>query len=424
MAMTVSEKILSAHAGRESVSADELIFCDLDLVLANDITASPAIDEFNKLGLKEVWDRDKIALVADHFVPNKDIQAATQVKKMENFALEQKITNYFPITGGGIEHILLPDRGLVKPGNLMIGADSHTCTHGAFGAFATGVGSTDAGIAFATGKVWLRVPKSIKIEVVGKLQPWVSGKDIVLSLIGRLGVDGALYQTLEFCGEGLSQLSIADRSTIANMAVEAGAKNALFPVDNITKSYLARCGITDYPLYEADAAAEYVRTLVIDLGQIPLTVACPPLPSNTVPVDDIGRIAINQAVIGSCTNGRIEDLRQAAAVMKGHKVNKHVRCLVMPGTHDVYKQALQEGLLEIFAEADAVITMPTCGPCLGGHCGVLSAGEVAVATTNRNFVGRMGHPDSFIYLASPAVAAASSLIGRICSPQEAKVVKE
>ncbi|MGI5892422.1 MAG: 3-isopropylmalate dehydratase large subunit [Bacillota bacterium] len=416
MGMTMSQKILAAHAGKDQVAAGELLSCSLDLVLSNDITASPAIDEFNKLGIDTVWDRTKIALVADHFVPNKDIKAAAQAKKMEEFAIHHKIVNYFGVCGGGIEHILLPEKGLVAPGDLIIGADSHTCTYGAFGSFSTGVGSTDAGMAYATGKVWLKVPEAIKINLKGHFKRWVSGKDLILYLIGKIGVDGALYKSLEFCGPGVSALNMADRSTIANMAIEAGAKNGIFPVDSITKEYLRQRVSKRYTVYEADQDAEYCAEYDIDLSQIPLLVACPHLPSNVREVGQVSSVALNQVVIGSCTNGKIEDLRLAAQVMKGHKVAKNVRCLIMPGSHEVYKQALQEDLLSVFAEANAMITMPTCGPCLGGHCGVLAEGEVALATTNRNFVGRMGHPKSQVYLSGPTVAAASAIKGRISNP--------
>ncbi len=419
MGMTMSQKILAAKSKREQVVAGEIISCRLDLVLANDITASLAIDEFNKLGVEKVFDEEKIALVADHFVPNKDIKSAIQVKKMADFAKAQHIKYHFGITGGGIEHILLPEQGLVKPGDLIIGADSHTCTYGAFGAFSTGMGSTDVGMAFATGYAWFKVPEAIRVQLEGCFHRWVSGKDLILYLIGQMGVDGALYKSLEFTGDGLSALNIADRSTVANMGIEAGAKNAIFPVDAVTKEYLSqRLPAGDYHIKEADSDACYSAEYKVDLSALPLLVACPHLPSNVKRADELGSVAIDQAVIGSCTNGRIEDLRQAAQVLAGRSVARHVRCLVIPGTQEVYKQALDEGLLRIFAESGAVITMPTCGPCLGGHCGILADGEVAISTTNRNFVGRMGHVESKVYLSGPAVAAASAVGGRICHPAQ------
>mgnify|MGYP002588799253 CR=1 FL=1 len=416
MSMTMTQKILAAHAGKQSVQAGELLSCQLDLVLVNDITGAPAIDEFQKLGLQNVFDRRKIALVPDHFTPNKDIKSAGLAQKMRTFAREMGIENYFELGEGGIEHVILPEKGLVAPGELIIGADSHTCTYGALGAFATGVGSTDAGMAFATGQVWLKVPDAIRVVLKNSPAPWVSGKDIVLHLIGKIGVDGALYQSLEFYGDGLQYLNMADRLTIANMAVEAGAKNGLFPVDAITEAYLKDRVSRPYHAVAPDADAFYSQTVEIDLSQLSPTVACPNLPANTKPVAEVAGTRIDQVVIGSCTNGRIEDLRIAAHLLKGKRVQPRIRCLVIPGSQAVYRMALREGLLEIFSEAGAVITMPTCGPCLGGHCGVLAAGEVALATTNRNFTGRMGDPRSQVYLASPAVAAASAIHGVITSP--------
>lgn len=416
MSMTMTQKILAAHAGKPSVQAGELLSCRLDLVLANDITGAPAIDEFQKLGLQSVFDRRKIALVPDHFTPNKDIKSAGLAQKMRTFAREMEIENYFELGEGGIEHVILPEKGLVAPGELIIGADSHTCTYGALGAFATGVGSTDAGMAFATGQVWLKVPEAIQVILKNRPAPWVSGKDIILHLIGKIGVDGALYQSLEFCGDGVQYLNMADRLTIANMAVEAGAKNGIFPVDTITEAYLKDRLSRPYHTFAPDDDACYSQTVEIDLSQLAPTVACPNLPSNTKPVTEVAGTPIDQVVIGSCTNGRIEDLRIAAQLLKGKKVQAGIRCLIIPGSQAVYRMALREGLLEIFSEAGAVITMPTCGPCLGGHCGVLAAGEVALATTNRNFTGRMGDPRSQVYLASPAVAAASAVYGAITSP--------
>ena len=416
MSMTMSQKILAAHSGKEQVKAGELLFCNIDLALANDITAPGAIAEFKKLKQDRVWDNSKIALVSDHFTPNKDIASAEQAKIMREFARYMDIVNYYDMGNGGIEHVILPEKGLVKPGDLVIGADSHTCTYGALGAFSTGMGSTDLGMAFATGKAWFKVPQAISIVLEGELNPWVSGKDIILYLIGMIGVDGALYQSLEFSGSAISSLTMADRLTISNMAIEAGAKNGIFQVDDVTKAYLEERGIAGYPCYEADRDAEYSRVIGINLKDVPLTVSCPHLPSNSKNVIDLNNINIDQAVIGSCTNGRIEDLRVAAKVLRGRKVHKDVRCIVIPGSQSVYKQALKEGLFETFIDAEAIVTMPTCGPCLGGHTGVLAAGERAIATTNRNFVGRMGHTSSEVYLASPAVAAASAVKGVICHP--------
>lgn len=417
MGMTMSQKILAAHSGKEHVNAGDLLFCNVDLVLVNDITGPPAIKEFLKLDKAAVFDKSKIALVPDHFTPNKDIESATQAAYMRNFAKEYEIENYFELGQGGIEHVILPEKGLVAPGDLIIGGDSHTCTYGALGAFATGVGSTDAGTAFATGKVWLKVPEAISVKLTGRLNPWVSGKDVILHLIGSIGVDGALYRSLEFSGSGIEALSAADRLTIANMAIECGAKNGIFPVDAITRAYLAERLKRDYPSYAPDEDAVYVQTIEIDLNQVPLTVACPHLPSNTKAVEELADITIDQVVIGSCTNGRIEDLRLAAQVLKNRAVRADIRCLIIPGSQEVYRQALKEGLLDIFSQAGAVITMPTCGPCLGGHCGVLAEGERAVSTTNRNFVGRMGHKQSEVYLAGPAVAAASAVKGAIAHPE-------
>jgi len=417
MSMTMTQKILAAHAGLKSVEAGELIFCEADLFLANDITAPPAIGQFKALGAKDVWDKEKIALVPDHFVPNKDIQSAEQAKIMRDFAREQGIKHYYEIGIGGIEHVILPEKGLVAPGQLIIGADSHTCTYGGLGAFSTGVGSTDLAVGMATGSIWLKVPSAIEVKLSGQLNKWVSGKDIILYLIGILGVSGALYQSLEFCGEGVGNLTITDRLTIANMAIEAGAKNGIFLADEAAFAYARGKGNNSGIAYQADSDAKYEQRINIDLAEVPLCVSCPHLPSNVKPVEEVEDITIDQCVIGSCTNGRIEDLRQAAQILAGRKVDPHIRCLIMPGSQEVYQQAIAEGLMSIFVEAGAIVTMPTCGPCLGGHCGVLAAGERAVATTNRNFIGRMGHAQSEIYLSGPAVAAASAIAGRLCHPR-------
>lgn len=417
MAMTMTEKILAAHAGKESVHAGELIMARLDLVLGNDITTPVAIGEFPKFGCEAVWDKGKIALVPDHFTPNKDIKAATQCQTMRCFAKEQGIVNYFEVGHDcGVEHALLPEKGLVTAGDLVIGADSHTCTYGAVGAFSTGIGSTDMACGMAKGRTWFKVPSAIKVVVKGKPSKWVGGKDLILHLIGLIGVDGARYQSLEFTGEGIANLTMDDRFTVANMAIEAGAKNGIFPVDEACLKYLKDHGAREPKIYEADPDAAYTRTIEIDLSTLKPTVAFPHLPENTKVVDEAGDIKIDQVVIGSCTNGRIGDLRIAAEVMKGKKVAPNVRAIVIPATQRVWLQALDEGLLKIFAEAGCVVSTPTCGPCLGGHMGILAKGERAVATTNRNFVGRMGHVESEIYLASPAVAAASAIAGRIVAP--------
>lgn len=417
MPMTMSQKILAAKCGKASVKAGDLLTCDLDLVLVNDITGPPAIEQFKKLETGRVFDRDKLALIPDHFTPNKDIKSAQQAASLRNFAKDYEITHYYELGDSGIEHVILPEKGIVAPGDLIIGGDSHTCTYGALGAFATGVGSTDAGMAFGTGKVWLKVPEAIEIKLKGLMSPWVSGKDIILHLIGLIGVDGALYKSLEFRGEGVANLTMDDRLTIANMAIEGGAKNGIFPVDEVAQAYLKGRVKRAYQVFEADADADYAQSLELDLSQIPLTVACPHLPSNTKAVAEIAGTPIDQVVIGSCTNGRIGDLRMAAQIFKGRRVRPDIRCLIIPGSQEVYRQALQEGLMEVFINAGAVITMPTCGPCLGGHCGVLAEGERAVSTTNRNFVGRMGHVESEVYLAGPAVAAASAIKGAIAHPE-------
>ena len=418
MGMTMTQKILAAHAGLESVVAGQLIEADLDLVLGNDITSPVAIKEMDKMGLKEVFNKDKIALVPDHFVPNKDIKSAEHCKCVREFALKNKITNYFEVGKMGIEHALLPEQGLTVAGDVIIGADSHTCTYGALGAFSTGVGSTDMAAGMATGKAWFKVPSAIKFNIVGKLNKWVSGKDVILHIIGMIGVDGALYKSMEFVGEGIKNLSMDDRFTIANMAIEAGAKNGIFPVDELTLAYLKEHTKREFKVFEADADAEYDETYTIDLSQLKPTVAFPHLPENTHTVDEINEpIKIDQVVIGSCTNGRIDDLRCAAEVLKGRKVADGMRLIVLPATQAIYLQAMEEGLLRTFIEAGGVVSTPTCGPCLGGYMGVLAEGERCVSTTNRNFVGRMGHITSEIYLASPAVAAASAIKGYIAAPE-------
>ena len=418
MGMTMSQKILAAHAGLDQVKAGQLIEADLDLVLGNDITSPVAIHEMDKMNQKSVFDKDKIALVMDHFIPNKDIKSAENCKCCRDFACKHEITNYFDVGQMGIEHALLPEKGLVVAGDLVIGADSHTCTYGALGAFSTGVGSTDMAAGMVTGKAWFKVPSAIKFELVGKPAKWVSGKDVILHIIGMIGVDGALYKSMEFTGEGVKNLTMDDRFTICNMAIEAGGKNGIFPVDELAVQYMKEHSIRPFKTYEADPDALYDETYVIDLSKLKPTVSFPHLPSNTRTIDQVGEVKIDQAVIGSCTNGRIDDMRIAAQVLKGRKVAKNVRCIVIPATQAIYLQAMREGLLEIFIEAGAVVSTPTCGPCLGGYMGILAAGERCVSTTNRNFVGRMGYVDSEIYLASPAVAAASAVAGRIVCPCE------
>ena len=421
--MTMTEKILASHAGLDTVSPGQLIQARLDMTLANDITAPIAIREFARLGVDKVWDRERVCLVPDHFTPNRDIKAAEQVKMMRVFAREKGILNYFEIGEMGIEHALLPELGLVLPGDLVIGADSHTCTYGALGAFSTGVGSTDLGCGMATGKSWFKVPESIRVVLKGKLKRWVCGKDLILKIIGDIGVDGARYMAMEFCGDGVFSLSMDGRFTVANMVIEAGAKNGIFPVDEQTAAYLkesTRSGKRrgGYTVYESDADARYKTTLTYDLPRLEPQVSFPHLPENTRGISEVGDVLIDQAVIGSCTNGRIEDLRTAAEVLKGRRVAKGVRLLIFPATQKIYLEALREGLIEIFVTAGGAVSTPTCGPCLGGHLGVLAEGERAVSTTNRNFVGRMGHMSSEVYLASPAVAAASAVLGRIGSPVE------
>ena len=416
MGMTMSQKILAAHAGLEEVKAGQLIEADLDLVLGNDITSPVAINEMKKMDRKTVFDKDKIALVMDHFIPNKDIKSAENCKCCREFACRHEITNYFDVGEMGIEHALLPEKGLVVAGDAVIGADSHTCTYGALGAFSTGVGSTDMAAGMVTGKDWFKVPSDIKFTLVGKPAKWVSGKDVILHIIGMIGVDGALYKSMEFVGEGIRNLSMDDRFTICNMAIEAGGKNGIFPVDELAVEYMKEHSKREFTVYEADEDAEYDETYVIDLSELKPTVSFPHLPSNTRTIDQVGDVTVDQAVIGSCTNGRIEDMRIAAEVLKGRKIAKGVRCIVIPATQSIYLQAMREGLLEIFIEAGAVVSTPTCGPCLGGYMGILAAGERCISTTNRNFVGRMGHVDSEVYLASPAVAAASAVAGKIICP--------
>ena len=418
MGMTMTQKILAGHAGLESVVAGQLIEADLDLVLGNDITSPVAIHEIEKMNVEGVFHKDKIALVMDHFVPNKDIKSAEHCKCVREFACKNEITNYFDVGEMGIEHALLPEKGLTVAGDVIIGADSHTCTYGALGAFSTGVGSTDMAAGMATGKAWFKVPSAIKVEVTGKLNKYVSGKDVILHLIGEIGVDGALYQSLEFVGDGIASLSMDDRFTIANMAIEAGAKNGIFPVDALAEEYMKAHSKRDYKIFEADADAEYTRTVTIDLSTLKPTVSFPHLPENTKTIDEVGDIEIDQVVIGSCTNGRFDDLKVAAEIMAGKKVKKGLRVIVIPGTQQIYLDAMEAGFIRTFIEAGAIVSTPTCGPCLGGYMGILAEGERCVSTTNRNFVGRMGHVNSEIYLASPAVAAASALTGKISDPRE------
>jgi 3-isopropylmalate/(R)-2-methylmalate dehydratase large subunit len=418
MPMTITEKILAAHAGRETVSPGDLVEVSVDLALANDITAPLAIRVFEQLGLDQVFDTERIALVQDHFVPNKDIASAQQTKIMTDFARHHAVRHYFELGDSGIEHVLLPEKGLIVPGDLVIGADSHTCTYGALGAFSAGVGSTDLGVIMATGRIWLKVPATIKVVITGPLGPWVGGKDLILHTIGRLGVEGAVYRTLEFTGETVSALSMDQRFTMANMAVEAGAKNGIFPPDDAARAYLAtrteRAGI----FLQSDEDARYESILEVNGGDVELQVAFPHSPDNVRPVSAARDIHLDQVFIGSCTNGRLEDLRQASEILKGRRVAKGTRLIVIPGTPGVYKTALGEGIVETLMDAGAVLGPPCCGPCLGGHMGILAAGEKGLSTTNRNFIGRMGHPESEVYLAGPAVAAASAVLGRIASPED------
>ena len=418
MGMTMTQKILAAHAGLERVKAGDLIEAKLDLVLGNDVTTPVAVDVFDKAGFTRVFDKDKIAIVLDHYTPCKDIKSAQLCKTARDFARRFDITHFYDVGQVGIEHALLPEKGIVGPGELIIGADSHTCTYGALGAFSTGVGSTDMAAGMAAGENWFKVPSAIQVVLTGKLRPWVSGKDVILHLIGTIGVDGALYKSLEFTGEGVAELSMDDRFTIANMAIEAGAKNGIFPVDEKTIEYISGRVNRPYNVYEADADAEYERVVEIDLSALESTVALPHLPSNTKTVKEVAGMHIDQVVIGSCTNGRISDLRIAAQILKGRKVAEGVRCIVIPATQEIYMQCLTEGLTQTFIEAGCAVSTPTCGPCLGGHMGCMCEGERAVTTTNRNFVGRMGHVKSEVVLASPAVAAASAVKGCIASPEE------
>lgn len=418
MGMTMTQKILADHAGLKSVKAGQLIKAKLDLVLGNDITTPVAVKEFRKIGVSKVYDINKIAIVPDHFTPNKDIKSAEQVKFIKEFAREMGIVNFFEIGQMGVEHALLPEKGLVVAGDVVIGADSHTCTYGALGAFSTGIGSTDMAAGMATGEAWFKVPEAIKFVLNGKPGKWVSGKDVILHIIGMIGVDGALYKSMEFVGEGVNNLSMDDRFSMANMAIEAGGKNGIFEVDEKTLEYIKEHSSKQYKIYKADDDAEYSEVYEIELSSVKPTVAFPHLPSNTRTIDNVGDVKIDQVIIGSCTNGRIEDLRVAAEILKGKKVHPDIRCIIIPATQKIWKQAMGEGLFDIFIDSGAAVSTPTCGPCLGGHMGILAKGERAVATTNRNFVGRMGDPESEVYLASPAIAAASAIAGRIASPDE------
>ncbi len=418
MGMTMTQKILAAHAGLKEVKAGQFIEAELDIVLGNDVTTPVAIKEFKKMGATSVYDKNKVVIVPDHFTPNKDIKAAEQCKMVREFSVDMDIENYFEVGQMGIEHCLLPEKGLVVAGDVIIGADSHTCTYGALGAFSTGIGSTDMAAGMARGKAWFKVPGAIKFELVGKPKKWVSGKDIILHIIGMIGVDGALYKSMEFVGEGFENLSMDDRFAMANMAIEAGAKNGIFMVDEKTIKYIKAHSKKEYSLYNPDKDAEYDETYVIDLSTIRPTVAFPHLPDNTRTIDEVGEVKIDQVVIGSCTNGRMEDMRIAAEILKDKKVAKNLRVIIFPGTQNIYLQCIKEGIAEIFVKAGAVFSTPTCGPCLGGHMGILAPGERAIATTNRNFVGRMGHPESEVYLSGPAVAAASALTGYITNPEK------
>ena len=418
MGMTITEKILAANAGLEKVEPGELIEVNVDFSLANDITAPIAIERFRKAGAKKVFDTERISFVPDHFVPNKDIESAIQFQLLREFAAEHNLPYFFEVGRMGIEHALLPEKGLVLPGDVVVGADSHTCTYGGLGAFATGVGSTDLAAVMITGRTWFRVPASIKFAYQGNLRPWVTGKDLILYTIGQIGVAGARYRAMEFVGPVISQLSMDQRLTMANMAIEAGAKNGIIAPDDCTRAYVTERAKRAYRFYESDADAGYEEVITYDVSKIEPQVALPPSPANSQPVSSLDKVVIDQVVIGSCTNGRLEDLRLAAKILAGRRVAPGVRCLIIPATQVIYRQAMDEGLFNIFLEAEAAISTPTCGPCLGGHTGILAPGERAVATTNRNFVGRMGHPESEVYLASPAVAAASAVLGRIAGPEE------
>ncbi len=419
MGMTMTQKIMAAHAGKDTVKPGDLIYCKLDLVMANDITAPPSIKEFDKIGCP-VFDREKIALVPDHFTPNKDIKSAGLAKIVRDFAKKHDIKNYFEVGRAGIEHVILPEKGLAAPGMMIIGADSHTCTYGAVGAFCTGVGSTDLGVAMATGEAWFKVPEAIKVVLTGAKPEDVTGKDVILTLIGMIGVSGALYQSLEFTGPGVATLSMADRFSIANMAIEAGAKNGIFPVDERTRAYEEGRVSHPYTAYDADPDAEYARTVEINLSELSPVVAFPHLPENVKVVGTFGDVKIDQVVLGSCTNGRLEDLAIAAHIFEGHQVHPDVRCIVIPGSRQVYRDAMKAGYIDTFIEAGCAVSTPTCGPCLGGYMGILTAGERCVSTTNRNFRGRMGHVDSEVYLAGPQTAAASAILGRIAAPKEVR----
>ena len=416
--MTMAEKILAAHAGLDEVEPGQLIECDLDLVLSNDVTAPIAVKEFRKIGVEKVFNPTKIALVPDHYVPNKDIKSAEQAKIVRDFAREQGITHYYEVGCMGVEHALLPEQGVVGAGDLIIGADSHTCTYGALGAFATGVGSTDAGVGYATGKAWFKVPESLLFKIEGELAPGVTGKDVILHIIGLIGVDGAPYQAMEFTGSAIRAMDMDERMSISNMAIEAGGKAGLIEVDDVMRAYLDGRTERPYTEYHSDADATYAKVYGIDAASIVPTVSCPPLPSNTRPAAGAGDVKIDQAVIGSCTNGRIADMRQAADVLRGRTVHPDVRCIVIPATQAVYRQCMEEGLMDVFLDANCAVSTPTCGPCLGGYMGILAAGERAIATTNRNFVGRMGAPTSEVYLSSPAIAAASAVLGHIGLPED------
>ncbi len=417
MGMTMTQKILAAAAGLESVKAGQLIEAKLNLVLGNDVTTPVAINEFNKIGIDKVFDKEKITIVPDHFTPNKDIKSAEHCKMVREFARDKEIKNYFEVGQMGIEHCLIPEKGLAVPGDVIIGADSHTCTYGALGAFSTGVGSTDMAVGMARGVAWFKVPSAIKFVLKNKPAKWISGKDIILHIIGEIGVDGALYKSMEFAGDGLQYLTMDDRFTIANMAIEAGGKNGIFPVDEKTLEYVKEHSVKPYKVYEADDDAEYDQVIEIDLSKLEPTVSYPHLPENTKTVAEAEGLKVDQVVIGSCTNGRFSDLKIAAEILKGHKIDPSIRCIILPGTQSIYLQCIKEGLAEIFVEAGCAFSTPTCGPCLGGHMGILAKGERALSTTNRNFVGRMGHPESEVYLCSPAVAAASAIYGKITNPE-------
>ena len=415
---TLAEKILANHSNKKEVSPGEFVNCRVDLALSNDITAPLAINAFRLLGVNRVFDSSKIVMIPDHFCPNKDIKSAEQAKMMREFAKEQKIIYFEVGQKMGIEHVLLPEQGFVLPGQVIVGADSHTCTYGALGAFATGMGSTDIAVAMATGEIWMKVPTTIKITYCGKLPKWIGGKDLILYTIGKIGIDGALYSAMEFTGDAIEELPMSGRFTMSNMAIEAGAKAGLFQVDDKTREYMAIHSDKNYSVFQSDKDAEYIKEIEFDISSLEPQVAFPHLPSNTKAISQVGDIKLDQVVIGSCTNGRLDDLRIAAMLLKGKKVNPNLRCIIIPGTQKVYLEALREGLVEIFIEAGAAVSTPTCGPCLGGYMGVLAAGERCLSTTNRNFVGRMGSPDAEVYLGSPAIGAASAITGRICDPEE------